>query len=285
MPVDIKVGTEFANGWVVTKVLNTKEWAQLYFEETGEKIISNNTHYICENTNCGVTTGMERSTLKRNIERESKVMRYCLNCLNGSKLSENKCRYKNFVRLKKLTKIPDRSEKCKIGEKYGVFKVLDIQASKNSADHQRRALVKCLLCNQDRLIRVDTLLNGDAACDCFKQRSSGEVLVGNYLKEKGYNFVLEQGFENLVGKDGGKLRYDFALLNKDKNIFALIEFDGEQHFKEAGSYFNPTGKVQIHDNIKNKFAEEHKIPLLRIPYTEKKNINSIIDEFLSNLNE
>ena len=33
--------------------------------------------------------------------------------------------------------------------------------------------------------------------------------------------------------------------------------------------------VKMHDEIKNKFCEEHNITLIRIPYWERKNLNII----------
>jgi hypothetical protein len=34
--------------------------------------------------------------------------------------------------------------------------------------------------------------------------------------------------------------------------------------------------VKMHDEIKNKFCEEHNITLIRIPYWERKNLNIIL---------
>lgn len=78
----------------------------------------------------------------------------------------------------------------------------------------------------------------------------------------------------------GHLRYDFAILNNENKVTKLIEFDGEQHFQEAGSYYNETGQVQIHDAIKDEFAKINNIPLLRIAYFEKNEIDSKLNDFL-----
>ena len=43
--------------------------------------------------------------------------------------------------------------------------------------------------------------------------------------------------------------------------------------------------TQRRDNIKNEYCKKNNIPLLRIPYWEKKNIKKIITEYLSNLEE
>ena len=76
------------------------------------------------------------------------------------------------------------------------------------------------------------------------------------------------------------LRYDFAILDQKNQPIKLIEIDGNQHFEEAGSFYNPNGTIQIHDDLKNKYAEEHNIPLLRITYDQLLNLDNIIFPFL-----
>ena len=59
-------------------------------------------------------------------------------------------------------------------------------------------------------------------------------------------------------------RYDFLL----KDYKLLIEFDGEQHFKDKTYYakLTPLSERIINDNAKSQYAFEHSVPLLRIPY-------------------
>ena len=63
-----------------------------------------------------------------------------------------------------------------------------------------------------------------------------------------------------------------------------IEYDGEQHFrpsafsgdeKEAQAKFE---EDQKRDAIKNKFCKDNEINLVRIPYWEFKNIDSILNK-------
>ena len=75
------------------------------------------------------------------------------------------------------------------------------------------------------------------------------------------------------------LPFDFYLPNKR----ICIEADGRQHF-EPVVFGNMTYSdalenfeiVKMHDEIKNKFCEEHNITLIRIPYWERKNLNTIL---------
>ena len=57
---------------------------------------------------------------------------------------------------------------------------------------------------------------------------------------------------------------------------------GHMSDEEVQEKLNDT---QRRDNIKNEYCKKNNIPLLRIPYWEKKNIKKIITEYLSNLEE
>ena len=69
------------------------------------------------------------------------------------------------------------------------------------------------------------------------------------------------------------LRYDFIILENDSPI-RLIEFDGPQHTKPSDYFGGEEAfkKLQHNDNLKNEYARNHHIPLVRIPYKERDNI-------------
>ncbi len=79
-------------------------------------------------------------------------------------------------------------------------------------------------------------------------------------------FVKEKKFEDCknskVGRYCRRLPFDFYL--PDYNL--LIEYDGEQHFKPVDIWGGEEGfaRQQILDGIKNKFAADHKIKLIRM---------------------
>ena len=281
------VGKIFANGWEVKEKLSCKQYQKLYAKNTGDntKIIKN-CHYLCTNEKCGVSTYIEASTLKRNFNKD-----YLTKCKGCDGQVSEKCFYNNQFRIKNPNqvaneikmKIPDREEKLVVGKKYGVFTLVSYGNSETYADHQRKANVICSLCNKQKEVKVNHLLKGTATCECFKKRSSGEIYIGSILKSKNINFITEYSFDELRGENGGLLRYDFALLNDNDEPYAFIEYDGEQHFQETGSYFNKKGLVQIHDNRKNKFLKEKNIPLLRISYINFLKSEELIDNFLKKI--
>ena len=67
-----------------------------------------------------------------------------------------------------------------------------------------------------------------------------------------------------------KFRFDFSIV-KNGDIFAFIEFDGEQHFKFVDLFFKTIDvflKRHYDDLAKNLFSEATSIPLLRIRYDQ-----------------
>lgn len=113
------------------------------------------------------------------------------------------------------------------------------------------------------------------SCEC---NSRGERAIEKFLVEQNIKFAQQQTFKDCRSKKNFPLRYDFYLPNH--NI--LIEYDGEFHYKEMDLRNSDLSYQQENDKIKDEYAKENNIKLLRIPYWEFDNIEEII---LSVLNE
>lgn len=274
------VGSKFGNDWEVKTRLGSAQYRDIYVKATGDtsKIIKN-AHYLCHNNKCNVDTYMESTTIQRAIRSGTPCMSKCKGC-TGDK---SKCFYATPCREKNLTKVPDRSKKIAIGDAIGLWTVIDITSSGANSDHQCRALCRCSNCGANKIVRFDHLAELEVACECFKSRSSGEMLIKQCLDKLPLSYQSEYTFPDLVGTGGGALRYDYAIFDFNKKVVGLIEFDGLQHFQEAGSYFNPTGKVQTHDQIKNAYAQTHNIPLLRIPYDKASQVENLLIDFIKKI--
>lgn len=270
-------GISFANGWVIDKKLSCAEYRKIYQEQTGDttKVIKN-AHYLCHNEECGTMTYLERTVIKRAIDANISVLSKCKGCAG----QKDNCHYSVLCREKNLYKVPDRVLKVEVGKQYGTWEVLRYRNSNLCIDHQTRVYCKCAACGQEKEFRVDELLNCTAACDCYRGHSAGEHLIKYFLEQKQIPYKAEFTFEDLVGLNGGLLRYDFAVFDNGK-VKGLIEFDGQQHYQKAGTYYNEDGTVQAHDNIKNEYAQKHNIPLLRIPYWDIDKVDALVADFLS----
>jgi hypothetical protein len=106
--------------------------------------------------------------------------------------------------------------------------------------------------------------------------STGEDLIAQYLTKMNVPFDREY----TVNIKNHNRRFDFLVHFKGKDL--LIEFDGEQHFKPVEMFGGEAEfkARQIADWDKNKYAKQHKIPLLRIRYDQIGIIPSLIDKFL-----
>ena len=78
------------------------------------------------------------------------------------------------------------------------------------------------------------------------------------------------------GMDESAYSIDAVLIDENKRIKYIIEFDGTDHFYSKRSEGNPTGKI-VSDQVKNRFAREYNIPCLRIPGFNDRKPNFISD--------
>ena len=65
------------------------------------------------------------------------------------------------------------------------------------------------------------------------------------------------------------------------SINGVIEYDGEFHYQKIKNLNNDPKYQQQNDIIKDQFCLMNGIKILRIPYWEKKNIESILSEWLN----
>lgn len=72
---------------------------------------------------------------------------------------------------------------------------------------------------------------------------------------------------------GGAPRFDFRI-NQNSDCDYIIEFDGEQHFREIPMYDSTDTYMirQLHDKFKNDWCRENNIPLIRIPFKRLKKL-------------
>ena len=98
--------------------------------------------------------------------------------------------------------------------------------------------------------------------------SKGEEKVAQLLRQGGLFYKREVSFLDLKNYGGHPLRFDFAVYKNGK-LMCLIEYDGEQHFKQVKKYQKTIvdfRKTQERDRRKNAYCLAKGIPLIRIPY-------------------
>jgi very-short-patch-repair endonuclease len=118
--------------------------------------------------------------------------------------------------------------------------------------------------------------NGCPVC----RESKGEEKIRIFLHKNNIDFEDQKTFEEC--RNINKLEFDFYV----KNYNICIEFDGIQHFKPVYYFDGLIGfqKTIKNDSIKTKYCSDNNIKLIRIPYYEIKNIESILKTEL-NIND
>ena len=168
-----------------------------------------------------------------------------------------------------------------VGQRFGKLVVVELLEDSNKFN---RRLYRCKCdCGNEVIVQSSCLLNGyTSSCGCLI--SYYNMYIDQFLNRNNINHISEYP----VVIDGVRYRYDFYL--PEYNLF--IEYDGQQHF-EVPRYYGEDiksnqailEKTQQHDKIKDKYCKDNNINLLRIPYWEKDNIETIINNHLQRLSE
>lgn len=103
------------------------------------------------------------------------------------------------------------------------------------------------------------------------KESKGERIISKFLTNNNIVFIKEKRFDNC--RDILPLPFDFYLPKYN----TCIEFDGIQHYKiiDGRGKYN-LEYIKMHDDIKNEYCNSNKISIIRIKYTESKNIEKIL---------
>lgn len=129
----------------------------------------------------------------------------------------------------------------------------------------------CVCGNTTNVVASD-LVNGHIrSCGCIKSHS--EVYISDFLNS--YNIQFQRQKRFIGCSDKLPLIFDFYI----PSMNLAIEYDGELHYIET-TFYNDLEGQQRRDAIKTKYCEENDIILLRIPYWEKDNIESILSDWL-----
>lgn len=137
--------------------------------------------------------------------------------------------------------------------------------------------IQCKVCGKHyeerpTYIISQTRRRGNNPCECWrtKRESKGSILIQGILEGANLVFEKEKYYTDCLSKKGNYLYFDFYI--PQKNI--LIEYDGEQHFFDTFQHGEEALKnYQENDEIKNRYCKEHNIKLIRVPYTDYKNIS------------
>lgn len=157
-----------------------------------------------------------------------------------------------------------------IGQRFGLLTVQDLAC----VDDDRRAIWNCKCdCGNITQVSSHSLLGGNTvSCGCL-HRSTGEIRLEEILSQMNINYCSQYRIKDCKYKKS--LPFDFAIFNDDNQLLALIEYQGDIHFKTTGGW-NTEEELQARqsrDEAKRQYCKEHNIKLIEIPYTDYNILN------------
>ena len=217
----------------------------LYIDKDRPRKKGENIYWICQ-CDCGNIVSINSSNL-RSGERVGRNM-FCGKC---------------------HAQLQDLSNK-----KFGKLTVLrhdDSIISCKSNHYKNQWICQCECGNIISVIGNNLIRGHTTSCGCAS-RSIGEENIESILKKNQITYQKEYSFLDL--KDKEKLRFDFAIFNKNNTLSHLIEFDGRQHYLKYSAWDSKETLLQRQkrDQMKNDYCQKHNIKLIRIPYTKRDNI-------------
>jgi Zn ribbon nucleic-acid-binding protein len=133
------------------------------------------------------------------------------------------------------------------------------------------------LCNNEYEVTPHNFTSTGNRCPYCKS-SKGEVRIRKYLEDNNIYFQEQYSFNDC--RNVYPLKFDFYL-EDDSGKIILIEYDGEQHFKQM-FYSDEYNESLKRDKIKDDYCNNHdNIDLYRISYKEFDNIETILNDIIS----
>lgn len=143
-----------------------------------------------------------------------------------------------------------------------------------SYSNNQRAYWYCKCdCGGTRIVDAYRLTKGIVThCGCLN-KSNGILKIENWLNKNNFNFINEFSFSDLIDKK--PLRFDIAIIDDNKQVIFLIEYQGEQHFNKNNPWYD--SNIVKHDKMKREYCTDKSIPLLIITYND--NIEQKMTDF------
>lgn len=165
------------------------------------------------------------------------------------------------------------------GQIFGYLEILEEADDSHKKSYRNGSVWKCLChkCGKICYVSQDCLHKGTQSCGCLV--SKGEEKIASIINNLNLDFTQQYSPADCINPETNRrFRFDFYITKYN----LCIEYDGEQHFKDAGGWFNNHSLEQIkkYDKLKNEYCKLHNIALIRIPYYD---FNKINDKYLIQL--
>lgn len=128
--------------------------------------------------------------------------------------------------------------------------------------------VRCNKHNHEWDVLPNNLKKGRWCAICSMGFS--EKVVWDYFKKNQCNIIYQYTFDDLLGCDIEKLRYDFGVLSNNGELIYLIEVDDEEH-RDNHDNCERRQIARLRDNQKDEYCSINNIKLYRmeVPFRSK----------------
>ena len=211
---------------------------------------------------------------KKYINNKGKLDFIC-SCGNKSKIS-----FRNFTlgqRCKKCAGVEPYTTETFKEKVYSLVKD-EYLVLGNYINSKTKILIKHILCNHEYLVTPDNFINNVRRCPLCNE-SKGERKIRYYLENNNILHERQYMFDDCIRYES--LPFDFAIFDNEEILKLLIEYDGEFHYRPMMG-IEQFEYQQENDEIKNIYCKKNNIDLLRIPYWQFDNIETILENKLNN---
>ena len=162
----------------------------------------------------------------------------------------------------------------------------ELPVNQISAHTHKKVKWACPNCGQEYFASPHHRTSSDKTeCPYCKKQSKGEREIKKILNEYNVRYKEQESFDDLRGKSGRPLRYDFTIYKNGKWI-GTIEFNGKQHYKPI-SVFGGQKQFDVqkqYDLMKIQYCLEHRVPILIVQYEQSgMTTKEMILQFFKNL--
>lgn len=150
------------------------------------------------------------------------------------------------------------------GTRYGKLTIIEQDLTRTN-DRKIKWICKCD-CGNIISVNGNDLRSGHTqSCGCINY-SINEKKIANYLTILNIPFKKEYTFPDLLSSKYTRLRFDFAVQDKNNNVLFLIEYQGIQHFENV-NHFGKEQRLET-DQFKKDYCQNNNIKLYYINYNE-----------------
>lgn len=189
---------------------------------------------------------------------------------NNFVVKNQRCSYCAGNKVKTFSEI--QKELNKLNPDYKIIKPVDTYKNIHS-----KVIVQHSKCKKEYPVEANRFKHGDRCpfcCNIYTHMTDGEKVISDYLKEKKIPHKFQYIYYYDKTNKRKKLIFDFLV--KFNNKIYIIEYDGIFHF-EPRYGIDKFKKQQRLDKMKDDFCVKNNIEMIRIPYTEFNNINTILE--------